>query len=333
MSMELSKFLQRDIFETDTTVAGTRDGFGEGLKEAGAQSGQVVALCADLTESTRMHHFATAYPERFVEMGIAEQNMASVASGMAALGKVPFIASYAMFSPGRNWEQIRTTIAYNESNVKIVGAHAGVSVGPDGATHQAIEDLALMRVVPGMAVIAPVDFNEAKKATVWAAGYKGPVYIRLAREKTPVVTTTDAPFEFGKALLLVSAAAAAPKKVGIISTGTITAEAVRAAQLLNEAGVGASVLHMATVKPLDASALSEYAESHDVLMTVEEHQVAGGLGGAVAEYISAHRPMMVRRLGVNDQFGQSGTPEELIREYGLDANSICEVAKTLASNL
>ncbi len=299
-----------------------RDGYGTGLKEAAEKDARVVALCADLTESTRTNLFAEAFPERFVQVGVAEQNMASVASGMAACGKIPFIASYAMFSPGRSWEQVRTTIAYNNRNVKIIGAHAGVSVGPDGATHQAIEDIALMRVMPNMVVIAPCDVHEAQKAVLAAAEYDGPVYIRIARDKSPVVTTESSPFEIGKAYTFFHKNPAHEKTVGIISTGILAHNALSAAQRLNEEGIGASLLHMPTVKPLDTAALDQFGEAHDLIVTVEEHQVAGGLGGAIAEYYSAHAPKRIIRVGVEDQFGQSGDPEELIAHYGMDTDSI-----------
>lgn len=304
-----------------------REGYGVGLKEAGEKDRRVVALCADLTESTRTNIFAEAFPERFVQVGIAEQNMASVASGMAACGKVPFIASYAMFSPGRSWEQVRTTIAYNNANVKIIGAHAGVSVGPDGATHQAIEDIAIMRVIPNMVVIAPADVHEARKAVLAAAEYEGPVYIRIARDKSPVVTTPESPFEIGKAYTFFHKDEAHEKTVGIITTGILAHNALVAAKQLNEEGIGVSVLHMPTIKPLDTEALDEFGSTHDFIVTVEEHQVAGGLGGAISEYYSEHMPKRVIKIGVHDQFGQSGEPEELLAHYGMDAKTVIQKIK------
>lgn len=305
-----------------------RNGFGDGLLEAAKRDSQVVALVADLTESTRTLPFAEAYPKRFIQVGITEQNMASVASGLAAMGKIPFIASYAMFSPGRNWEQIRTTIAYNDSNVKIIGAHAGVSVGPDGATHQAIEDIALMRVVPNMIVIAPADVHEARKAVLAAARYEGPVYIRVGRSNTPVVTTEESPFEIGKASLVYEKSSSSDKSVAMVVTGTLLYNAIMAAEALEEKGLAVSVLHMPTIKPLDEEALLELAENHSGIITVEEHQMAGGLGGAVAEYLSQVRPTKIIRVGVNDQFGQSGEPDELIAHYGMDIETIVKVALT-----
>jgi transketolase len=319
--------LDKRICTDEVEKVPNRDGYGNGLKEAGEKNRQVVALCADLTESTRTNIFAEAFPERFMQVGIAEQNMASVASGMAACGKIPFIASYAMFSPGRSWEQVRTTIAYNNSNVKIIGAHAGVSVGPDGATHQAIEDIAIMRVMPNMVVIAPCDVHEAKKAVLAAAEYEGPVYIRIARDKSPVVTTPQSPFEIGKAYTFFHKDESHQRTVGIITTGILAHNALVAAKQLNEEGIGASVLHMPTIKPLDTSALDQFGGTHDVILTVEEHQVAGGLGGAVSEYYSEHMPKRVIKIGVHDQFGQSGEPEELLVHYGMDAETIIQTAR------
>ncbi len=305
----------------------SRNGYGDGLLEAGKRDELVVALSADLTESTKTLPFAEAFPHRFIQMGIAEQNMASVASGMAAMGKIPFIASYAMFSPGRNWEQIRTTVAYNNVNVKVIGAHAGISVGPDGATHQAIEDIALMRVMPNMVVIAPCDVHEARKATLVAAKYDGPVYIRLGRSETPVVTTADSPFELGKGQLLYTKNTSLEKSVGIVVTGTLVYNVLKAAAELEAVGIAATVLHLATIKPLDTVALLELAMTHTALVTVEEHQIAGGLGGAVAEYVSGAAPRKIIRLGIHDMFGQSGEPNELIEHYGLGIGAIVEAGK------
>lgn len=316
--------LDKKVCTPEVDMVPNRNGYGEGLKEAGEQDERVVALSADLTGSTRTNIFAEAFPERFVQVGIAEQNMASVASGMAAMGKIPFIASYAMFSPGRSWEQVRTTIAYNESNVKIIGAHAGVSVGPDGATHQAIEDIALMRVIPGVVVLAPADVIEAKKAVLAAAKYEGPVYIRIAREKTPVVTTEASPFEIGKAEILFTKDTAHEKTVGLVVTGTLAHNALEAALLSAKAGIGVTVLHMPCIKPLDTKALDALAAECETIVTLEEHQVAGGLGSAVSEYYSEYAPKRVVKIGVQDQFGQSGEPEELIAHYGMDATSVAE---------
>lgn len=310
----------------------TRNGFGDGLLEAGKRDDNVVALCCDLTESTRTHLFAREFPERFVQIGVAEQNLASVGSGMAAMGKIPFITSYAMFSPGRNWEQIRTTIAYNNVNVKIAGSHAGVSVGPDGATHQAIEDIAITRVIPNMTVLAPADVHEARKATLAAAKHDGPVYFRLGRSGTPVVTTPESPFEIGKAQLMFSRDQSLEQKVGIISTGSLLYNSLMAAHELQMAGIGASVLHLATIKPLDTEAVAAFAAEHGALVTVEEHQVAGGMGSAVAEFLSETNPTKIARIGIQDQFGQSGEPDELIAHYGMDVPSIVAAGMKLIQN-
>ena len=317
----LASHLDKNFDTKDMASVPSRNGYGDGLVEAGKRDERVVALAADLTESTRTLPFAELFPNRFVQVGITEQNMASVASGMAAMGKIPFIASYAMFSPGRNWEQIRTTIAYNESNVKIIGAHAGVSVGPDGATHQAIEDIALMRVIPNMIVIAPADIHEARKATLAAAKYEGPVYIRVGRSNTPVVTTPESPFEIGKAEVFYERDIKLDKKVGIIVTGTLLFNALKSAQILEEKGIGVTVLHVPTIKPLDKEAVVKIAREHNFIITVEEHQKVGGLGGAVAEYLSEVHPTKIIRIGVDDQFGQSGEPDELINHYGMSVES------------
>lgn len=322
-----AEHLQPNLASGDVEKVPTRHGYGDGLLEAGKRDERIVALCCDLTESTQTHKFANEFPHRFVQVGIAEQSMASVASGMAAMGKIPFIASYAMFSPGRSWEQIRTTICYNNSNVKVVGAHAGVSVGPDGATHQAIEDMAIMRVIPNMVVIAPADVHEARKATLAAAKYDGPVYFRLGRSATPVVTTPETPFEIGKAQVMYLRDAAHEQTVGIVVTGSLLFNAIKAAEELNAAGIGASVLHMATIKPLDTEALLSFANEHKTLVTVEEHQITGGLGSAVAEYLSSVRPTKIARVGVKDRFGESGEPDELISHFGMDVPAIVAAAK------
>ncbi len=325
----LASHLDPKFTTNDLTQVPSRNGYGDGLVEAGKRDPRVVALAADLTESTRTLPFAEAYPNRFIQVGIAEQNMASVAAGMAAMGKIPFIASYAMFSPGRNWEQVRTTIAYNNSNVKIIGAHAGVSVGPDGATHQAIEDIALMRVMPNMVVIAPADVHEARKATLAAAKYEGPVYIRVGRSNTPVVTTSETPFEIGKAERMYERSFESEKSVALIVTGTLLHNALKAAEQIEGMGMAVTVLHVPTIKPLDTEAVLAVATEHTAIITIEEHQVAGGLGGAIAEYLSEVHPTKIVRLGVHDQFGQSGEPDELIAHYGLGVDSIVAAAREL----
>ena len=323
--------LAKNICTPEVEQQPNRHGYGEGLLEAGKRDERVVALAADLTGSTRTHQFAEAFPSRFIQCGVAEQNMASVASGMAAMGKIPFIASYAMFSPGRSWEQVRTTIAYNDVNVKIIGAHAGISVGPDGATHQAVEDIAMMRVIPNMVVIAPSDIHEARKAVLAAAQYEGPVYIRIERAPSPVVTTPQSPFAIGQAEYMYQNPEAGDRRVGIVVTGPLLHNALVAATKLVEEGYGVSVLHMPTIKPLDTVKLEELASTHTALVTVEEHQQAGGLGGAVAEHMSSVAPIMIKRVGVADEFGQSGTPEELIEHYGMGVDTIVEQAKAAVS--
>ena len=296
--------------------------------EAGEQNDQVVALCADLAESTRMHWFQEKFPDRYVELGVAEQNLATVGAGMAAAGKIPFIASYAAFSPGRNNEQIRSTISLNNQPVKVVGSHAGLSVGPDGATHQALEDIGLMRMQPNMTVIVPADSEEARKATIAAAELDAPVYLRLARAGSPVFTTKDTPFEIGKAQNLYEAE---NPEAGIIATGALVHEALMAAKELGEEGVNVSVMNLATIKPMDNDAIILFAQKTGAIATVEEHQKAGGMGSAIAELLAENNPVPMEMVGVDDQFGQSGTPAELIKHYGLDKDAIKERVKKLIS--
>lgn len=319
--------LNPKIFDADVEQVAIRTGFGEGFLLAGKENPNVVGLCADLTESTKMNLFKEAFPERFVEVGVAEQNLASVASGMAAMGKIPFISSYAMFSPGRNWEQIRTTICYNNVNVKIAGSHAGVSVGPDGGTHQALEDIAITRVLPRMIVISPCDALEARKATVAAARVVGPTYIRLAREKTPVITTEGTPFEIGKATILYQGEN--KPAVGLVATGALLHKALLAARQLERDGISVKVLNLSTIKPLDKESVISLARETGAIVTVEEHQIAGGMGSAVAECLVQHYPVRMAFIGVNDRFGQSGKPAELIDYYGMGTESIVQTVKKL----
>lgn len=296
----------------------TRQGYGEGLVIAGEADERVVVLCADLTESTKSDLFKKKFPERFVEVGVAEQNLATLAAGMANYGKIPFISSYAAFSPGRNWEQIRTTIALNELPVKIAGAHAGLTVGPDGATHQALEDLATMRVMPKVTVVYPCDAIEARKATVAAAKTDGPVYLRLAREKTPVITENDSPFTIGKAVVLADYG----QDAVIIACGPLVYQSLVAAKELNDQGVKVTVVNCHTIKPLDKATILRVARDCGVVVTVEEHQVHGGLGGAVAEVLAQNFPVPMEFVGMPDSFGESGQPEELLAKYNLDAESV-----------
>ena len=311
--------LNTKLFDKNVEQIPIRQGFGEGLLEAGEKNLQVVGLCADLTESTKMDLFAKKFPERFIEMGVAEQNLASVASGLAAMGKIPFISSYAMFSPGRNWEQIRTTICYNNQPVKIAGSHAGISVGPDGGTHQAIEDIAITRVIPRMVVVSPCDAIEAKKATLASVDTGTPVYIRLAREKTPIITTGTTPFEIGKAQIYWQST---KPQVGIVATGALLHKALLATKELEGKGIEVEVMNLSTIKPLDEKAIIELAKKTGRIVTVEEHQISGGMGSAVAECLVKNFPVPMKFIGVDDQFGQSGTPDELIKHYGMDTESI-----------
>lgn len=320
--------LNPKIFDADVEQSPIRKGFGEGLLIAGEADPRVVGLCADLTESTQMHLFKNKFPERFVEIGVAEQNLVTVASGMAAMGKIPFVSSYAMFSPGRNWEQIRTTICYNNRPVKIAGSHAGVSVGPDGGTHQAIEDIALMRVLPRMVVLSPCDAIEARKATIAAAKTGTPVYIRLAREKTPIITTEETPFEIGKSEIFWNYEDQMLVKVGIVATGALVHKAIVAArELFEKEDIGAMVLNLSTIKPIDGEAIEKLAREAGAIVTVEEHQIAGGMGSAVAEVLARSCPVPMEFIGVEDQFGQSGKPEELLEHYGMSVSHIKEAVR------
>ncbi len=318
--------LKEHLFDKEIEKKPTRDGFGLGTVEAGKVNENVVVLCADLAESTRAEWFQKEFPDRFIEMGIAEQNMAATAAGMAAVGKIPFIASYAAFSPGRNYEQIRTTIALNESNVKIGGMHAGVSVGPDGATHQMLEDIGLMRMLPHMVVVNPCDAEEARKAVVAAAQTKDPTYIRFGRSATAVMTTAATPFEIGKAQTFWRSE---KPKVALIATGALVYNTLVAARALESEGIGSIVINLATIKPLDTATIHAAAQAAGRVVTIEEHQAAGGMGSAVVEYFSEHYPVPVRRLGVQDVFGQSGEPDELIEHYGLGVSSIIEATRNL----
>lgn len=311
--------LNSKLHDADVELEPIRAGFGRGLKAAGEADERLVALCADLTESTQMHLFRDAFPKRFIEVGIAEQNLVTVASGLARAGKIPFTSSYAAFSPGRNWEQIRTTIALNNQPVKIIGSHAGVSVGPDGATHQMLEDIALMRVLPNMVVIAPGDSIEAEKATRAIAVNDRPSYLRLAREKTPVISTEESPFEIGKAYVVKEG-----RDVSFFGTGTMTYQLLRAAKALEAQGIDAEVVHVPTIKPLDSETLLASARKTGRVVTAEEAQAAGGFGSAVAEMLSERLPMPVRRIGMHDRFGESGAPTELMQHFRLTGEAIAE---------
>ena len=310
-------YLVENIQAADVAREPIRAGFGRGLKKAGMLDERVVAACADLTDSTKMNLFAEAFPDRYIEMGVAEQNLVTVGAGLAAMGKIPFVSSYAAFMPGRCWEQIRTTICLNDRAVKLVGSHAGVSVGPDGATHQMLEDLALMRALPNMVVIAPCDSVEAEKATLAMVRDPRPNYIRLAREATPVITTADMPFAIGKAYVL-----AAGADVTILATGTMTYHALVAAEKLYKDGIDAEVVHVPTIKPLDTVTILKSVRKTGCVVTAEEAQIAGGFGGAIAELLADECPVPLHRIGMQDRFGESGEPDELLQYFGLDARHI-----------
>lgn len=309
-------------------MGSTREGFGKGVVEAGAADERVVVLSADLMESTQAHHFQKAYPERFVQVGVAEQNMATVAAGMALYGKIPFITSYAAFSPGRNWEQIRTTTGINNVPVIVCGMHAGVSVGPDGATHQALEDIALMRSLPKFTVISACDSEEGRKATLAAAKLGSPVYMRWGREKTPIMTTADTPFQIGKALTMWNSESPA---VVIFGTGSLIYNALLAARELEKEGVQVTVVNIHTIKPLDRDGVVSLAQRTGAVVTVEEHQVMGGFGSAIAELLANECPTPIEFIGIHDRYGQSGTPAELIEHYGLGVSSIIAATKKVIS--
>lgn len=313
--------LATDLFAADIAKASNRDGYGYGVVKAGRENPDVVVLCADLTESTKCAGFKEEFPSRFVQIGVQEQLLASCAAGMAAAGKVPFVASYAMFCPGRAWEQVRTNICLNGSNVKIIGSHAGVSVGEDGATHQGLEDIAITRVIPRMTVVAPCDAVEAEKATIAISRTDGPCYMRLAREKTPVFTTTDTPFEIGKVVTLREG-----KDVAIIACGPLVYSSLLAAEELAKEGVEAEVINCHTIKPIDEEAVAAAAKKCGAVVTVEEHQIAGGLGGAVAEFLAQQQPVPVEFIGVRDKFGESGKAHELIEHFGMGVGHIKEAA-------
>ncbi len=317
--------LNIDIFdEKKVPMAPTRNGYGEGLVAAGESNKNIVVLCADLTESTRCEAFAKKFPERFFECGVAEQNMAAIASGLGVSGKIPFISSYATFSPGRNWEQIRTTIAYNDSNVKIAGHHAGISVGPDGATHQATEDIASMRAMPNMKIIVPCDAIEAKKATMASTKIWGPFYLRFQREKSPVFTTEETPFTPGKAEIFWESK---KPQVLIAACGPLVHQALLAALELEKNKIGSIVLNVHTIKPLDEEKIVLLAKKTGAVITVEEHQIIGGLGGAIAETLARRAPTPMEFIGLHGTFGESGKPSELIKKYGLDVKDIIAAAK------
>lgn len=306
----------------DVEMIPTRNGYGDGLVEIGKKDRRVVVLTGDLAESTRAHLFQKAYPERFIECGVAEQNMMGVAAGLALSGKIPFVSSYAVFVPGRNWDQLRVSVCYSNANVKIAGAHAGISVGPDGATHQALEDLAITRVLPNLTVVVPCDYLETKKATIALAKMTGPAYFRFAREKTPVMTVEKTPFKIGKANVMREGADAT-----IAACGPLVHEALLAAEQLAKSGIELDVLNCHTLKPFDETTLVRSVKKTGCCVTVEEHQVIGGLAGAVSETLGRAYPAPIENVGMPNSFGESGEPNELLEKYGMKAADIVKAVK------
>lgn len=296
----------------------TRDGFGEALLELGQKNSQVVVVSADLAESTRVHHFAKKYPSRFIEVGVAEQNMMGIAAGLALEEKIPFATSFGVFNPGRNWDQLRVSVCYSKANVKIIASHTGLSVGADGASHQALEDIAITRCLPNLVILAPADFNETKAATLAAAKHQGPVYIRFARQSSPVFTPKKS-FTIGKADILIPG-----KDISIIGIGPLLYEAVIAAQLLTKKGIQVELINSASIKPLDEKTILKSAKKTKRVLTLEDHQITGGLGSAVAELLSAKLPTPLIRMGVDNTFGESGQVEELWGKYKLNHNYIVQ---------
>ncbi len=315
-------YLIEDISKTEKIPS--RDGFGKGLVQAGKENPNVVELCCDLTDSTRAGWFKKEFPERFIEVGVAEQNMMGVAAGLAMMGKVPFVSSYAVFNPGRNWEQLRVSVCYSEANVKIQGAHAGISVGPDGATHQALEDIAITRCLPKLTVIVPCDAVEAQKATYESAKIKGPVYLRFGREKVQVITTEKTPFKIGEALTFKDG-----KDITIIACGHMVYEALVAAKQLKEQGIDARVINLHTIKPIDEKTIIKAAKETKGIVTAEEHQIMGGMGSAVAEVVVKNKPVPMRFVGIKNTFGESGQPDELMDKYGLRSKDIINAVKDI----
>lgn len=314
--------LNPKLFSKDVEQLPTRNGYGDALVELGQKNKDVVVLTGDLAESTRVLEFAKKYPERFIECGVAEQNMTGIAAGLALSGKIPFISSYAVFSPGRSWDQVRVSVAINRANVKIAGAHAGISVGPDGATHQALEDIALMRVLPGMIVVVPCDYEETKKATLAAAQHNGPLYFRFAREKTPCITTLQTPFKIGRAEVFRKG-----KDVSIIACGPLVYQSLIAAHELSKQGIECEVINNHTIKPLDEKTLLASFKKTNCGVTVEEHQLMAGAGSAVCELVTQKFPVPVEMVGMPNSFGESGTPAELLEKYGMSVKAIKTAVK------
>lgn len=300
----------------------TRSGFGEGLAELGRKNPNVVALCADLTGSLKMDEFKNENPDHFFQVGIAEANMIGIAAGLTIGGKIPYTGTFANFSTSRVYDQIRQSVAYSDKNVKICASHAGLTLGEDGATHQVLEDIGMMKMLPGMTVINPCDFNQTKAATLAIAEHKGPVYLRFGRPKVPIFIPEDMPFEIGKAILLEEGT-----DVTIIATGHLVWKSLEAAEQLKEKGISAEVINIHTIKPIDEEAILKSVAKTGCVVTAEEHQIAGGLGESVAQVLSRNTPKPQEYVAVNDKFGESGTPNELMQKYGLDTVNIVEAAE------
>ena len=314
--------LYAQLFDPKGEKIPTRNGYGDALLELGETNPDVMVLTGDLAESTRVLEFSKKYPERFIECGVAEQNMMGVAAGLAQADKIPFVSSYAVFVPGRNWDQLRISVCYSRANVKVAGAHSGISVGPDGATHQGLEDLAITRVLPGLIVLAPCDYEETRKCTLAAAKIKGPCYFRFTREKTPIITTKETPFEIGKANLCTEG-----KDVTITACGPLLYEALLAARELEAKGISAEVINCHTLKPFDRETIIKSVKKTGCCVSVEEHQITGGLYGAVAETLGMAYPVPIEAVGMPDSFGESGEPDELLVKYGMKAKNIIEAAQ------
>lgn len=315
-------FLNPNLYKTDVEQIPTRNGYGDGLVELGKEDERIVVLTGDLAESTRANLFQKAYPKRFIECGIAEQNMMGVAAGLALAGKVPFVSSYAVFVPGRNWDQLRVSVCYTNANVKVAGAHSGISVGPDGATHQALEDIAITRVLPNLTVVVPCDYQETKKATKALAKMTGPAYFRFAREKTPVITTEQTPFELGKTIVMREG-----KDVTIAACGPLVYEALMAAEMLAKKKISCEVLNCHTLKPFDEATLVKSVKKTGCCVTVEEHQITGGLAGAVSETLGRKYPTPIENIGMPNHFGESGEPKELLEKYGMTTKDIIKAVQ------
>jgi len=321
--LNLKSHLNKNLFnKSKLEKISTRDGYGKGLVIAGKKNKNIVVLCADLANSTRVAEFKEKFPKRFIECGIAEQNMMGLAAGMAFVGKIPFVSSFSVFSPGVNWSQLRVSVCQNNANTKIAGSHSGVSVGEDGMSHQGLEDIAITRCLPGLVVLAPCDFEETKKAVLRAVEYNGPVYIRFERPATSVLTTEKTPFKIGKAEIFRRG-----KDVTIVACGPLLYNALIAAESLSKQGIEVEIINNHTIKPIDEKTLIKSAKKTKAIVTIENHQVIGGLGSAVAEVLSKNYPVPIEIMGVQDKWGESGKPDELIEKYGMGIDSIIKTIK------